>query len=152
MKSSDWECKQQGWVRTEGLDQGSRLKGQQQRESNPQSRAVRCGAFCRCARWPAQTSSRPTSWRPSGSAPPPGTAKLGRHAWGAPAGIKGWERKELTMQEMNEKEGATISRDTKREVNTDTARLNSMNFPIRCSHFILHNIQRSGLPNPIWAV
>lgn len=55
------------------------------------------------------------------------------------------------MQEMNEKEGATISRDTKREVNTDTARLNSMNFP-RCSHFILHNIQRSGLPNPIWAV
>lgn len=56
------------------------------------------------------------------------------------------------MQEMNEKEGATISRDTKREVNTDTARLNSMNFPIRCSHFILHNIQRSGLPNPIWAV
>lgn len=70
---------------------GSRSKGQQQRESNPQSRAVRCGAFCRRARWPAQTSSRPTSWRPSGSTPPPGTAALGKHAWGAPA--EGWEKK-----------------------------------------------------------
>lgn len=29
---------------------GSKLKGQQQRESNPQSRVVQCGAFCRRAR------------------------------------------------------------------------------------------------------
>lgn len=85
---------------------GSRLKGQQQRESNPQSRAVRCGAFCRRARWPAQTSSRPTLWRPSGSAPLPGTATHDKHAWGAPAGER--EERGLERQEVGEEEGTII--------------------------------------------
>lgn len=54
-------------------------------QSNPQSRAVRGGVFGRRARWPAQTSSRPTWWTPSGSAPLPDTATPDTRALVVPA-------------------------------------------------------------------
>lgn len=54
-------------------------------QSNPQSRAVRGGVFGRRARWPAQTSSRPTWWTPSGSAPLPDTATPGTRVLVVPA-------------------------------------------------------------------
>lgn len=58
-------------------------------QSNPQSRAVQGGAFCRRARWPAQTSSHPTWWTPSGWAPLPDTATPDTHALVV---LAAWER------------------------------------------------------------
>lgn len=84
-------------------------------QSNPQSRAVRGGVFGRCARWPAQTSSRPTLWTPSGSAPLPDTATPGTHALVVPA-VRETEREGEDWWSVKKEMWWEVKDDGKRQV------------------------------------